>query len=66
MTTLFGVAGFLVYERINGTARRLAVMPMRNSIILGGNFYRSLYAGHSADDLDGGFWRAGVERAVRQ
>ena len=38
MTTLFGVAGFLVYERINGTARRLAVMPMRNSIILGGNF----------------------------
>ena len=38
MTTLFGVAGFLVYERVNGTARRLAVMPMRNSIILGGNF----------------------------
>lgn len=38
MTTLFGVAGFLVYERINGTARRLAVMPMRNSTILGGNF----------------------------
>ena len=38
MTTLFGVAGFLVYERINGTARRLAVMPMRNSIILSGNF----------------------------
>jgi ABC-2 type transport system permease protein len=38
MTTLFGVAGFLVYERLNGTARRLAVMPMRNSIILGGNF----------------------------
>ncbi len=38
MTTLFGVAGFLAYERINGTARRLAVMPMRNSIILGGNF----------------------------
>jgi ABC-2 type transport system permease protein len=38
MTTLFGVAGFLVYERIAGTARRLAVMPMRNSIILGGNF----------------------------
>ncbi|CAG0934482.1 Linearmycin resistance permease protein LnrN [Thermoflexales bacterium] len=38
MTTLFGVAGFLVYERINGTARRMAVMPMRNSIILGGNF----------------------------
>jgi hypothetical protein len=29
MTTLFGVAGFLVYERLNGTARRLAVMPMR-------------------------------------
>jgi ABC-2 type transport system permease protein len=38
MTTLFGVAGFLVYERVNGTARRLAVMPMRNSVILGGNF----------------------------
>ncbi|HSD85578.1 MAG TPA: ABC transporter permease, partial [Anaerolineae bacterium] len=38
MTTLFGVAGFLVYERVNGTARRLAVMPTRNSIILGGNF----------------------------
>ena len=38
MTTLFGVAGFLVYERVNGTARRLAVMPMRRSIILGGNF----------------------------
>ncbi len=38
MTTLFGVAGFLVYERINGTARRLAVMPIRNSAILGGNF----------------------------
>jgi ABC-2 type transport system permease protein len=38
MTTLFGVAGFLAYERINGTARRLAVMPMRNSIILSGNF----------------------------
>ena len=38
MTTLFGVAAFLVYERVNGTARRLAVMPMRNSIILGGNF----------------------------
>jgi ABC-2 type transport system permease protein len=38
MTTLFGVAGFLVYERLQGTARRLAVMPMRNSIILGGNF----------------------------
>jgi len=38
MTTLFGVAGFLVYERLNGTSRRLAVMPMRNSIILGGNF----------------------------
>jgi ABC-2 type transport system permease protein len=38
MTTLFGVASFLVYERVNGTARRLAVMPMRNSIILGGNF----------------------------
>jgi ABC-2 type transport system permease protein len=38
MTTLFGVAGFLVYERVNGTARRLAVMPMRNSIFLGGNF----------------------------
>ncbi len=38
MTTLFGVAGFLVYERINGTSRRLAVMPLRNSLILGGNF----------------------------
>jgi len=38
MTTLFGVAGFLVYERVNGTARRLAVMPTRNSTILGGNF----------------------------
>jgi ABC-2 type transport system permease protein len=38
MTTLFGAAGFLVYERITGTARRLAVMPLRNSIILGGNF----------------------------
>jgi ABC-2 type transport system permease protein len=38
MTTLFGVAGFLVYERVNGTSRRLAVMPMRNSIILSGNF----------------------------
>jgi ABC-2 type transport system permease protein len=38
MTTLFGVAGFLVYERLNGTARRLAVMPTRNSIIVGGNF----------------------------
>jgi ABC-2 type transport system permease protein len=38
MTTLFGVAGFLVYERIQGTARRLAVMPMRNSTILSGNF----------------------------
>jgi ABC-2 type transport system permease protein len=38
MTTLFGVAGFLVYERLNGTVRRLAVMPTRNSIILGGNF----------------------------
>jgi ABC-2 type transport system permease protein len=38
MTTLFGVAGFLAYERINGTARRLAVMPMRNSLILSGNF----------------------------
>jgi ABC-2 type transport system permease protein len=38
MTTLFGVAGFLVYERLNGTARRLAVMPMRNSLILSGNF----------------------------
>ena len=38
MTTLFSVAGFLAYERINGTARRLAVMPMRNSIILSGNF----------------------------
>jgi ABC-2 type transport system permease protein len=38
MTTLFGVAGFLVYERVMGTARRLAVMPMRNSVILGGNF----------------------------
>jgi ABC-2 type transport system permease protein len=38
MTTLFGVAGFLVYERVNGTARRLAVMPLRNSTILSGNF----------------------------
>lgn len=38
MTTLFGVAGFLVYERLTGTARRLAVMPMRNSLILSGNF----------------------------
>jgi ABC-2 type transport system permease protein len=38
MTTLFGVAGFLVYERVNGTSRRLAVMPMRNSTILSGNF----------------------------
>jgi ABC-type Na+ efflux pump permease subunit len=38
MTTLFGVVGFLVYERLNGTARRLAVMPMRSSLILGGNF----------------------------
>ena len=38
MTTLFGVAGFLVYERINGTSRRLAVMPLRNATILSGNF----------------------------
>jgi ABC-2 type transport system permease protein len=38
MTTLFGVAGFLVYERVMGTARRLAVMPMRGSTILSGNF----------------------------
>ncbi len=45
MTTLFGVAGFLVYERINGTARRLAVMPLRNSIILGGNFTGRLALG---------------------
>ena len=45
MTTLFGVAGFLVYERVNGTARRLAVMPMRNSIILGGNFTGRLALG---------------------
>ena len=45
MTTLFGVAGFLVYERVNGTARRLAVMPMRNSIILGGNFTGRLMLG---------------------
>ncbi len=45
LTTLFGVAGFLVYERVNGTARRLAVMPMRNSIILGGNFAGRLTLG---------------------
>ena len=45
MTTLFGVAGFLVYERLNGTARRLAVMPLRNSIILGGNFTGRLALG---------------------
>ena len=45
MTTLFGVAGFLVYERVNGTARRLAVMPMRNSLILGGNFTGRLTLG---------------------
>ncbi len=66
MTTLFGVAGFLVYERINGTARRLAVMPMRNSIILGGNFTGRFTLGAGADDPDGGLWRAGVERALRQ
>lgn len=37
MTTLLGVAGFLVYERVMGTSRRLAVTPTGKATILGGN-----------------------------
>ncbi len=37
LTTLLGVAGFLVYERVMGTSRRLAVTPTSKATILGGN-----------------------------
>jgi ABC-2 type transport system permease protein len=37
MTTLLSVAGFLVYERVMGTSRRLAVTPTGKATILGGN-----------------------------
>jgi ABC-2 type transport system permease protein len=45
MTTLLGVAGFLVYERVMGTSRRLAVTPTGKATILGGNLLGRLAMG---------------------
>jgi len=45
MTTLLGVAGFLVYERVMGTSRRLAVTPTGKATILGGNILGRLALG---------------------
>ncbi len=45
MTTLLGVAGFLVYERVMGTSRRLAVTPTGKATILSGNLLSRLAMG---------------------
>jgi ABC-2 type transport system permease protein len=45
MTTLLSVAGFLVYERVMGTSRRLAVTPTGKATILGGNILGRLALG---------------------
>jgi ABC-2 type transport system permease protein len=45
LTTLLGVSGFLVYERVGGTARRLAATPTSRATILTGNLLGRLAMG---------------------